>query len=478
MSIAHTLVGPTRVPFLVAPIHARSLTMSLTPLPVHAVDASPAYLAALTGANILLFDRDSGNLRAALAARIDAAAPVARDAPEAAWAAFPRLCALSPSGHLLAVASDDKTLRVWRTDAVAYGREVLVQRLAKRAGTLQWVRCAAGEEVVVADKFGDVYSFVVDESNAPVNAAALPDAAADTDDPADAAIQPRLGHVSMVTCVAFLGDGVQPESIVTCDRDEHIRISRWGVRRAAHIVQQYVLGSRSFVGAIVVVPAVVAQRAGIDGDVLISSDGGACLRVWRRADGEYKLHRVAALDAARLANSVAVDAAVERRREKVAGNVTFTGVFDPSEPEREAKRPRRNESAPAESAASTVVVIQQLRLFRAADRDWLLLTIEGATALFVVPLDALAAAGTKADEAPVDMRAVDVGAPVLDAALVQGEEPTVYVCCDVRPGMGSGAPVRQFTWRGELVSVPCEVLMSSLRATARWRRRVLSPSSP
>lgn len=132
----------------------------LAPLPVHALAASHRYVVLLTAGNVVVFDREIPSLQA-LDARVDPNAPVG-DASDAQQLAFPRLCAISPSESYIAVAGDDKTLRVWRLGSVQYGDEVLLEKLPKRAGTLQWTTCSTsdgsvGEEVVVADKFGDLY---------------------------------------------------------------------------------------------------------------------------------------------------------------------------------------------------------------------------------------------------------------------------------------------------------------------------------
>ncbi|WFD27374.1 tRNA (guanine-N(7)-)-methyltransferase non-catalytic subunit trm82 [Malassezia nana] len=415
---------------------------ALHALPVQAVAATRDALALLTGANIVVLDVQTGAIRSSLDARIDArpGAPPGTAAPSAV---FPRLCTFSPNGQRLAVASDDKVLRVWDIDTMEYGREVMFQRLAKRAGTLQWVESADGDEIVVADKFGDVWSFVV---GAP---SAQPIADTDVDGDADASLRPCLGHVSMITCLAFLpGDGAAPSAIVSCDRDEHIRISRWGPRRAAHVVEQYLLGSRSCVGAILVLPADRAARAGLpasDRPVLVSSDGGACLRVWCSEAHQYQLRATVHLDADTLASYVHVDAATERRRERAASNVAWQGAFDPSAPEPDTKRRRQGEEASENTALphGISLVLQHLELFTADGCDWLLLRVEGAEAVFVVPLSAMAH-----DASNVAVTVCRAGAPILQTALVPTPEAvTLWACCDDRPGMGQGAALRRWVWQ-------------------------------
>ena len=430
-------------------MHDESGSEAQVPLPVHAVDASPRYVVALTAGNILVFDAHTGEKRGALDACVNSNAPTT---PQ--MVCFPRLCAISPNEKYVTVASDDKALRVWCINDMEYGKEVFVQPLAKRAATVQWVNDC---EMIVADKFGDVWSFVIDPSN-PKQVQGLADADTDVASSGGASAagpRPKLGHVSMITCLAFLHEASSdtPSTIVTCDRDEHIRLSRWGPHRAAHIVQQYLLGSRSCVGALVVVPADRAESAGFpcsSRPVLITSDGGACLRAWcSDADGKYALHATCHFDAEAMAQYVLVDAAVERRREKVANNMAHKGAFDAQEPEPATKRAKHDDLSEDDAKADgTSLVIHQLLYFRDGEHDWLVLRMEGAKALFTVRLDQLTS-NVSAPGLPVrDTCALD--APILDTSLAcEGGRIVLWVCCDDRPGMGSGPPVSRWMWAND-----------------------------
>lgn len=301
-------------------------------------------------------------------------------------------------------------------------------------------------------------SFPVDPAN-PTPATAAP-APGEED---DAALQPRLGHVSMVTCVGFLGAaGSPPAHVVTCDRDEHIRISRWGQKRAGYVIEQYLLGSRAFVGALAVLPSPLTEHAALQtgaNEALLTSDGGEGLRLWvMGADGRYKQHTTLALDRETLAGSVRVDGDVERRREKAASNPAFKGVFDPSEAAADEanKRQKRSDGAavppPGGAASVPTLVITKLLPFVAAGRAYVLIALEGATAFFTVPLDALAPGSASSHPiAREELWACDLGAPILDLALVGAESPCVWACCDDRPGFGHGPTLHQCSWAAEKV---------------------------
>ena len=97
-----------------------------------------------------------------------------------------------------------------------------------------------------------------------------------------------LGHVSMVTdlALATIGDESSSDSnvrnyIMTCDRDEHIRVSR-GLPQS-HIIEAYCLGHKQFVSRVVIPEG--------RQDILISGGGDDFLYVWNWASG-LALHEV------------------------------------------------------------------------------------------------------------------------------------------------------------------------------------------
>ncbi|PKI84071.1 tRNA (guanine-N(7)-)-methyltransferase non-catalytic subunit trm82 [Malassezia vespertilionis] len=402
--------------------------MSLAPLPVYWIDASTKYLVALTAGNILLFNNEDGALISALDARVDASVHVDPNSPEVAWAAAPRLCAISKNEEFIAVASDDKMLHVWRPDALEYGREVLLQPLSKRASTMQWTICdlrsMPGQEVVVSDKFGDVWSFPIDNSEPCKKYGPNP-----PHDPEQLGIRPRLGHVSMITSMAFLGNPeIVPASIITGDRDEHIRISRWGATRASNVVQQYLMGSKSFIGALAIVPRIAAQSVSLSvRRAILSSDGGTTIRIWTDELYEFSLRNVANIDPALIRPYVKLDADVERRREKAAGDCAFKGVFF-AEP----------------SGEEPPLVITRLVVVQSSNQFWVMVTWEGATAFAFIPLLAIAMAKESDMLKREDVHIYDVGSPILNTAIVSGSHTTVWIACDDREGFGQGPPLRKY----------------------------------
>lgn len=86
--------------------------------------------------------------------------------------------------------------------------------------------------LIIADKFGDVYPMSIQE-----------EAVAKIDD----AVQPILGHVSMLTDVIMTKDSSGKRYIITSDRDEHIKISHFP---QCFIVNKWLFGHKEFVSSL------------------------------------------------------------------------------------------------------------------------------------------------------------------------------------------------------------------------------------
>ncbi|KAF4555760.1 tRNA (guanine-N(7)-)-methyltransferase non-catalytic subunit trm82-like protein [Elsinoe fawcettii] len=87
-----------------------------------------------------------------------------------------------------------------------------------------------------------------------------------------------LGHVSMLTDMQLTTlevNGKRRRYIVTCDRDEHIRVSR-GIPQA-HVTESYCLGHTEFVHRVRQIP---------DTNILVSAGGDDWLGVWDWTTGQ------------------------------------------------------------------------------------------------------------------------------------------------------------------------------------------------
>ncbi|KAJ3217656.1 WD repeat-containing protein 4 [Dinochytrium kinnereticum] len=157
--------------------------------------------------------------------------------------------AASFHGDLMVVCSEDKLLSVWN---VAEWKLVFKTETPKRVNVVQFSPC--GKHVVVGDKFGDVYSFSL-ENTAAVSPPTL-----------------LLGHVSLITDMIFSNDG---KFLITSDRDEKVRITNYPL---TFDIQAFCLGHKLFVTAVAPVP---------NSDTMIVSGGGdPYLLVWDILSGE------------------------------------------------------------------------------------------------------------------------------------------------------------------------------------------------
>ncbi|RVE57761.1 hypothetical protein OJAV_G00202430 [Oryzias javanicus] len=155
--------------------------------------------------------------------------------------------AASASGRLLALTDDTKRL-------VLFGCEPSWRCISTR-----WVvrRCTAltfsqdEDELLVADKSGDVYSFSVAE--------------------AERDGELKLGHLSMLLAVVVSPDD---RFIITADRDEKIRVSHRG---SPYNIQAFCLGHRQFVSAL----HIPAGRP----HWLLSGSGDGTVKLWEFESG-------------------------------------------------------------------------------------------------------------------------------------------------------------------------------------------------
>lgn len=180
------------------------------------------------------------------------------------------------------------------------------------------ITVSSDAQIIVADKFGDVYAIPLIKSSEPYtppqnpysssttaktplskpaatvltvhskgNRAALAAQQRQLENPNSGASDVRaegpdfahtllLGHVSMLTALVLGEDGQGRRYIVTGDRDEHIRVSRYMPQ--THVIHGYCLGHREFVGAMAI-PS--ARKA-----LLISGGGDEDLLVWDWIDGK------------------------------------------------------------------------------------------------------------------------------------------------------------------------------------------------
>ncbi|OAA43220.1 tRNA methyltransferase [Metarhizium rileyi] len=226
--------------------------------------------------------------------------------------------------HLIAVSGHDKSVWVFEHDGKGQLSKLSQRGMPKRPSA---IAIGPGSQIIVADKFGDVYSIPLimtplSPSSLALRAAltAKPSATepaantftvhskrnlaalehqrkqlelekakgggAKTEGP-DFELSLLLGHVSMLTSLAVTE--IQGRTyIVTADRDEHIRVSRYMPQ--AHVIEGFCLGHKDFISDM----TTPLRRE----DILISGGGDEELFIWDWRAGRI-LHKTNLLALAR-----------------------------------------------------------------------------------------------------------------------------------------------------------------------------------
>ncbi|KNG83952.1 tRNA (guanine-N(7)-)-methyltransferase subunit TRM82 [Aspergillus nomiae NRRL 13137] len=225
-----------------------------------------------------------------------------------AWSSIPILVAHSSGDYVVALTAEDKCIRVLRLKYDGTFEQLSERCMPKRPCSI--VLTDDGNTILCGDKFGDVYSLPLLPSNEPYVAPKLPNrpkvpAATPltvhskrnlesleqqlrygqknpTEEKTSLNFQHQLllGHVSLLTGVAFAtvpqddNSGQKRSYILTGDRDEHIRVSRYP---QAHIIEGYCLGHTAFITKLCIPKSAP--------EYLISGGGDDFLLVWKWAEG-------------------------------------------------------------------------------------------------------------------------------------------------------------------------------------------------
>ncbi|KAH8928955.1 hypothetical protein BT69DRAFT_1276740 [Atractiella rhizophila] len=150
---------------------------------------------------------------------------------------------------------DDKLLKVWELPKLKLKSS---RPLLKRANAIAVT--AEGENILIGDKFGDVYQMSMNSEEMELNTSAM--------EGKRNLKEPIMGHVSMLTCIKVgILDGKQ--FIVTADRDEHVRVTEYP---RAERIRGWGFGHTKFVSSVLPLPPSTNQ--GHDFPPLIISGGG------------------------------------------------------------------------------------------------------------------------------------------------------------------------------------------------------------
>ncbi|PFH59774.1 hypothetical protein XA68_11905 [Ophiocordyceps unilateralis] len=209
--------------------------------------------------------------------------------------------------YIVAVSGHDKIIWVFEHDGHGTLTQLSQRTMPKRPSA---IAMAMDSQIICADKFGDVYSLPLVPSSEAFSPAPAPVSKSGASAASTLTVHSKrnlealkmqakqlelrrlrggddntttktaestpafeltllLGHVSMLTSLV-LAESDGRRYIVTADRDEHIRVSRYAPQ--AHVIEAFCLGHTEFVNAMVI----PAER----GDVLVSGGGDDDLLIW------------------------------------------------------------------------------------------------------------------------------------------------------------------------------------------------------
>ncbi|CAE6478874.1 unnamed protein product [Rhizoctonia solani] len=330
-----------------------------------------------------------------------------------------RIAAVDGPYQHLVTSGDDKRLRVWR---VLDLKELSCREIPKRANVLRLSQ--DGQTILVADKFGDIFSYPLvppeptQQPQATENAGSKSVAVAMHDNPHGTLI---LGHASIVTDFVLTHGEKQ---VISADRDEHVRVSwypdGWDVDR-------YCLGHKKFVSALEI-PLCAPS-------ILISGGGDPELYIW-----EYKAGKnIARIPVWDHVHPLIKIKGGRRKSEKPQG--------------KKNKQKATAESEDAEMASESgeeVLVVSKIRQVRFGEEDVVVFSAVGCSALFYFKWP------SSLDFSAVEVHSLDMTNPVVDFTIVQ--DGTVWVSVDptwsTAPGaISTTAPtdsrrVRRLVWKG------------------------------
>ncbi|KAI8979483.1 WD40-repeat-containing domain protein [Mycotypha africana] len=148
------------------------------------------------------------------------------------------------NGSMLATSGENKEICVWDTTDWSLK---LKRPAYKRINALDFDKNST--KIMAADKFGDVYCHPMKDHV-----------------DGEEKLNPIVGHVSMVTDMLLTPD---EKYVITSDRDEHIRVSRYP---NGYNIESFCLGHTDVVTRIEILPW--------NENILVSSGGDCTVRIW------------------------------------------------------------------------------------------------------------------------------------------------------------------------------------------------------
>lgn len=240
-----------------------------------AMTALPFPALCLTSSSSITLISSGSTLHALSSGSSSTASSPAPDSPKAHTTSLIRHVAISQDSQYAAAVTEDKFLRVYSLSGLSTGSlELLHTRsITKKASHLTFTPT---NDLLISDKTGDTYLYSLHPAAAPSassssvtnnTTAERPPIFTLVNDPSqnpDATY--LLGHVSVLTAHVLTPDH---QHLITADRDEHIRVSRFP---QSFVIERYLHGSSGFVSALHIPPTRPS--------LLLSAGGENALRIW------------------------------------------------------------------------------------------------------------------------------------------------------------------------------------------------------
>ncbi|ESK97872.1 wd repeat-containing protein [Moniliophthora roreri MCA 2997] len=375
-----------------------------------------------SGQHIQLIDAQIGNVTSST---INASADVKNSLSKSGPIRY--IAVDSLQRHFLTL-GDDKKLKVWKLE----GLELLHEReLPKRPMSACFT--ADDQTIVVADKFGDVFSYTLHPSKpdtmATSEASAADASAPETKSESEQELEadtskkkkskkqrqkenpphPRdstashvnpsngtliLGHTSMLTSLLLTQD---EKYIITTDRDEHIRVS-WYPQ--GYIIETYCLGCSQFISCLHIPPS--------QPSLLISGGGDPELKVWDWFSGQLKFN-IPILDSVKKYIQVTVQPYIRKKARQNANagpdadESMADGTATPDEEVSESPAPGQSEE---QIPGETILVVHKISTVERHGNIFIVFSVVGASAIFVTEFSS--------SSSPSAVQALSLDHPVLD----------------------------------------------------------------